>query len=125
MDCSMPGFPVVHYLPEFAPTHVHGVSDAIQPLHPLPSPSPSALFASISGSSSSYQVAKVLEISASASVFPMNIQSWFPLGWTGWISLKPYNKLFFSHINDDVGLYLLAWKDKSLSGKKQIVKVNE
>ena len=66
-----------------------------------------------------------IEVSASASVLPMNIQSWFPLGGTGWISLKPYNKLFFSHINDDVGLYLLAWKDKSLSGKKQIVKVNE
>ena len=31
MDCSMPGFPVLHYLPEFAQTHVHWVSDAIQP----------------------------------------------------------------------------------------------
>ena len=43
MDCSTPGFPVLHYLPEFAQTHVHGVSDAIQPSHPLSSPSPSAL----------------------------------------------------------------------------------
>ena len=39
MDCSTPGFPVLHYLPEFAQTHVHGVSDAIQPSHPLSSPS--------------------------------------------------------------------------------------
>ena len=43
MDSSIPGFPVLHYLPEFAQTHVHWVSDAIQPSHPLPSPSPPAL----------------------------------------------------------------------------------
>ena len=41
MDCSMPGFPVHHQLPELAQTHVHQVSDAIQPSHPLLSPSPS------------------------------------------------------------------------------------
>ena len=35
MDCSTPGFPVHHYLPEFAQTHVHWVSDNIQPIHPL------------------------------------------------------------------------------------------
>ena len=35
MDCSTPDFPVLHYLPEFAQTHVHWVSDAIQPYHPL------------------------------------------------------------------------------------------
>ena len=40
MDCSMPGFPVHHQLPELAITHVHQVSDAIQPSHPLSSPSP-------------------------------------------------------------------------------------
>ena len=40
MDCSTPGFPVLHHLPEFAQTHVHWVSDTIQPSHPLPSPSP-------------------------------------------------------------------------------------
>jgi len=34
-DCSTPGFPVLHHLPEFAQTHVHWVSDAIQPSHPL------------------------------------------------------------------------------------------
>ena len=39
MDCSMPGFPVLHYLPEFAQTHVHLVSDAIQSSHRLSSPS--------------------------------------------------------------------------------------
>ena len=39
-DCSTPGFPVLHHLPEFTQTHVHQVGDAIQPSHPLSSPSP-------------------------------------------------------------------------------------
>ena len=43
MNCSMPGFPVLHYLLEFAQTHVRRVGDAIQPSHPLSSPSPPAL----------------------------------------------------------------------------------
>ena len=67
MDCSTPGFSVLHYLPELAQTHVHQVSDAIQPSHPLLPPSPPAfnlpqqqgLFQRVG---SSYQVAKVLEI---------------------------------------------------------------
>ena len=42
MDCSTPGFPVHNQLPEFAQTHVHRISDAIQPSHPLSSPSPPA-----------------------------------------------------------------------------------
>ena len=42
MDCSTQGFPVFHYLPEFAQTHVHRVGDAIQPSHPLLPPSPPA-----------------------------------------------------------------------------------
>ena len=41
MDCSTPGLPVPHQLPEFTQTHVHRVGDAIQPSHPLSSPSPS------------------------------------------------------------------------------------
>ena len=40
MDCSTPGFPVLHHLPELAQTHVHCVSDAMLPSHPLSSPSP-------------------------------------------------------------------------------------
>ena len=40
MDCSTPGFPVHHLLPDLAQTHVHQVHDAIQPSHPLSSPSP-------------------------------------------------------------------------------------
>ena len=44
MDCSMPGFPVHHQLPELTQTHVHCVGDAIQPSHPLLSPSPPTTF---------------------------------------------------------------------------------
>ena len=43
MDCSTPGFPVLHCLLEFAQAHVHWVGDTIQPSHPLLSPSPPAL----------------------------------------------------------------------------------
>ena len=44
MDLSTPGFPVLHHLPEFAQTHVHWISDAIQPSYPLSPPSPLALW---------------------------------------------------------------------------------
>ena len=66
MDCTTPGFPVLHHLPEFAQTYGHPVRDAIQPSHPLSSLSPpaSSLFQHqglFQGVSSSHQVAKVLE----------------------------------------------------------------
>ena len=66
IDCSTPGLPDHHQLPELAQTHVHWVGDAIQPSHPLSSPSPSAFNLSqhqglFKWVSSSYQVAKVLE----------------------------------------------------------------
>ena len=66
MNCSTPGFPVHHQFPELTQTHVHGVSNAIQPSHPLLSPSPPALNLSqhqglFKRVSSSHQVAKVLE----------------------------------------------------------------
>ena len=47
MDCSMPGFPVLHHLPELTQTHVHPIGDAIQPSHPLSSPSLPSVFPSI------------------------------------------------------------------------------
>ena len=46
MDCSMPGFPVHHQLPELAETHVHRVSGVIEPFHPLSSPFPPAFILS-------------------------------------------------------------------------------
>ena len=66
INCSMSGLPVHHQLPEFTQTHVHQVGDAIQPSHPLSSPSPSAPNPSQHQSpfqwvNSSHEVAKVLE----------------------------------------------------------------
>ena len=66
VDCSIPGLPVHHQLLEFTQTHVHRVCDAIQPSHPLLSPSPPALNLSqhqglFKWVSSLHQVAKVLE----------------------------------------------------------------
>ena len=72
MNCSTPGLPVHHQLPEFTQTHVHQVSDAIQPSHPLLSPSPLAPNPSQHQSlfqwvNSSHEVAKVLDFSFSIS----------------------------------------------------------
>ena len=92
MDCSMPGLPVYHQLLELAQTPVHLVSDAIQPSHPLSFPSsPAFHFSQHQGlfkwHSSSHQVAKILEFNFQHQ-FPMDTQDWYPLGWTGWISLQ-------------------------------------
>ena len=91
MNCSRPGLPVHHKLPEFTQTHVHWVGDAIQPSYPLSSPSPPAPNPSKHQSlfqwvNFPHEVAKVLE-------FQLQHQSfqWTPrtgLRWTGWISLQ-------------------------------------
>ena len=96
MDCSTPGLPVLHHLLELAQTHVHWVSDVIQLSHPLSSPSPPAFSLSqhqgLFKWVGSFQMnrffasgSQSIGASASASVLPMNIQDWFPLGWTGLI----------------------------------------
>ena len=92
MNCSTPGFPVHHQLPELTQTHVHWVNDAIQPSHPvIPF---SSCFQSFPAAGS-FQMSQLftsggqtIGVSASASVLPMNIQDRFPLGWTGWIILQ-------------------------------------
>ena len=87
MDCSSPGFLDLHYLPEFAQTHAHWVSDAIQPSHPLSS---SSFYPQCFPASGSFPLCirwpKYWRFS-SAPVFPINIQDWFPLRLTGLISL--------------------------------------
>ena len=92
MDCSAPGFLVLHRLPELAQTRVHWVGDAIQPSHPLSPRLPlSSTFPSIRVFSQHRLLAsggQSVGASASASVLPMDIQDWFPFGWTGWISLQ-------------------------------------
>ena len=79
MACSIAGFPVHHQLLELAQTHVHQVSDAIQPSHPLSSPSapaPQSFLASGSFQMSQFSASgdQRIGVSASASVLPMNIQ---------------------------------------------------
>ena len=104
MDCSMPGFPVLHHLPEFVQTHVHWVVDVIQTSHPVISFSSCLLSFPVSGSfpmsrlfASSDQSVRV---STSASVITMNIQSWFPLGLADLISLlsKGISRVFSNTI---------------------------
>ena len=89
---SMPGFPVLHHLPEFAQTHVHWVSDAIQTSRPvIPFYSHLQSFPA-SGSFPMSQFftsgGQSIGASVSASVLPMKIQGWFLLGLTGLISLQ-------------------------------------
>ena len=93
MDCSTPGFLVLHYVPKFAQTHIHWVVDVIQLSHPLFSPSSLALksFPASESFPMSWLFASgdpSIGTSTSASVFPMNSQGWFPLGLTGLISLR-------------------------------------
>ena len=73
----MPGSSVLHYLPEFAQIHIHWVGDAIQPSHPLSSPSPLA-----------FNLSHHQNVAPSASLFPVNIQCWFPIGLTSLISFQ-------------------------------------
>ena len=100
MNCSMPGLPVHHQLPEFTQTDVHWVGDAIQPSHPLSSPFPPAF--NLSQHQRLFQwvpcLHQVANIGASASVLPMSIQGWFPLGLSALISLlfKELSRVFSS-----------------------------
>ena len=103
VNCSRPGFPVLHCLPEFAEIHVHWVGDAIQSSHLLLPPSSLAL--NLSQHQGLFLMSRLLAsgsqsiaASASASVLPMNIQDWFPLGLTGLISMlrKECSRVFSS-----------------------------
>ena len=92
MDCSKPGFPVLHCLPEFA---------QIQPLMPPTISSSATRFSRLQSfpALGSFPMSRLFKsggpsIGALASVFPMNIQGGFPLGLTGWIFLQPHLLLF-------------------------------
>ena len=91
MYCSTPGFRVHHQLPELAQIHLHQVGVVVQPCYPLLSPS--CLAFSLSQHQGSFQWVGFLHqvpslgTSALASVLPVNIQDWFPLGLTGFFSL--------------------------------------
>ena len=88
MDCSKQGLPIPHHLPEFTQVHDHWVSDAIQPSHPLLSPSPPApnpsqhqgLFKWVN---SSHEVTKVLEFQLQHQSFQWIFRVHFPYDWLG------------------------------------------
>ena len=96
MDCSTPGFPVLHYLLELAQTNVHWVDDAIQPSRPLLSPSPPALNLSqhqglFQWVGSLHQVSKLLKYSFSFSISPSNEYSGlisFTIDWFELLALQ-------------------------------------
>ena len=89
MDCNTAVFSVLHYLPEFAQIHVHWVSDAIQPSHPLSSPSPLALTLSqhqglFQWAGSSHQVAKILVFQLQHQSFQWIFRIDFLQDWLVW-----------------------------------------
>ena len=102
MDCNMPGFPILHYFPEFAKTHVQWIGDANQPSYPV---IPFSSCLQSFPASGSFPMSRFfapgsqsIGASASASVLPMNVQSWFPLRLAGLISLlsKRLTRVFSS-----------------------------
>ena len=109
MNHSTPGLPVYHQLPEFTQTHVHGVSDAIQPSHPLLFPSPPAPNPSQHQSFPMSQLfawgGQSTGVSALASFLPKNT-----LEWTGWISLQSIKSLLQHHSSKASILRLLVIK---------------
>ena len=101
IDCSTPGFPALHYLLDFAQTHVHSVGDAIQPSHPLSPPSPPALNLSqhqglFQWVSSSHQVAKVLELQLQHQSFQWILIS-FRIDWFDLLAVQGTLKSLLQH----------------------------
>ena len=91
MNYTMPGFFILHYFPKLAQTHIHLISDIIQPSYPLSPPSPPALTFPESGSFPMIWLfpsgGQSIGVSASTSGLLLSIYSWFPLGLTGLIFL--------------------------------------
>ena len=94
MDCSMPGFPIHHQLPELAQIDVHQVGDAIQPSHPLLSPSPPTCSLSqhqglFQWVSSLHQVAEILELQLQHQSFQWIFSVYILLDWLVWSPCSP------------------------------------
>ena len=133
MNCSTPGLPVHHQPPEFTQNHVHWVGDAIRisssviPFSSCPQSFPASgsfpmsLFFPSGGQS--------IGVSAPASVLPMDIQGWFPLGLTGLISLLPkrLSRVFYSTTvrkHQFFGAQPSFWRIGFLSLADKVVKIN-
>ena len=105
MDCSMPGFPVLHHLPELDQTHVHWVGDAIQPSHPLLIVPFSSCLQSLPASGS-FLMSRLFEsggqsigASALASVFPMNRVDFLRTDWLDLLAVQGTLKSLFQQHN--------------------------
>ena len=99
VDCSTPGFPVIHYLPQFAQTHVHLVGDAIQPFHPLSS-WPQSFPASRSFPMSWLFTSVAQSTGASASLLPMNSELLsFRINWFDFLAVQETLKSLLQHHN--------------------------
>ena len=92
MNCSTPGFPVLHYLSQFAQIHVHLITNAIQPSSSI---IPFSSYPQSCPASGSFPMSQLfasggqsIGASASKSVLPINTKHWFPLGWTGRVSFQ-------------------------------------
>ena len=115
MDCSMAGLSVHHQLLGSTETHVHWIGDAIQPSYPLSSPSPPAFNLSHHQNLFQWSVLHIrwpnIGALVSASVLPVNIQDWFPLGLTGLISLqsKGLSRVFSSTIDQSINSSVLSF----------------
>ena len=114
MNRSTPGLPVHHQLPEFTQTHVHRVSDAIQPSHPLSSPSPLAPNPSQHQSlfqwvNSSHEVAKILQdCNKDSLMLQLRILEWVAMSFSGGSS-QPRNWTLISRI---AGRFFTVWATK-------------
>ena len=108
MDCSTRGFPIFHQLPELTQTHVHQVSDVIQPPHSLSS---LLLLPWLFPSSGSFPLSQffitggqTIGVSASTSVLPMNIQDWFPSGLTDLLAVQGTLKSLLQHYSSKASI---------------------
>ena len=138
MDCSTPGFPVHHKLPELIQNHVHRVGGAIQPFHPLLSPSPPAFSHSqhqglFQWLSSSHQVAKYWSLSFS--IGPSNEYSGpisFRIDWLDLLAVQRTLKSLLQHHSSIIcplAFFIVRsyirnnWKAKALTRRAFVGKV--
>ena len=110
MDCSTPGFPVHHQLPEYTQTHVHWVSDAIQSYHPLLSPPPTFNLSQHQGLfqwvGSSHQVAEILEFQLQHQSFQWIFRTdSFRMDWLDLLAVQGTLKSLLQHHSSEASVF--------------------
>ena len=112
MDCSTPSVPVLHYLTEFAQTHVRWVSDAIQPSHPLSPPSPLAVNLSqhqglFQWVGSLHQLAKILELQHQSFQWLFRVD--FLQDWLVWSPTRCSKVLQYTRLQGEYNLFVTVY----------------